>query len=343
MGSSQIKYPYIWNLKDGYPIEKNGYKCFGTFVCAGGSSMGYKLAGFDHIGGVELTPHYSELYLENHKPKKFYTQDIREWNKRNDLPDDLYNIDLLDGSPPCASFSTAGAREKKWGKEKDYEGIIQKTDDLVFEYIETINKLKPKVFLMENVSGLIKGNAKTYVLNIFKRIKEIGYKAQIFSINAASLGVPQMRQRVFIIGHKNEFNLKPLVLDFNLRPIGFKEATEQYWSLGGDSIERFAIYKYWKETEIGKGHPVRFGIKRPSLDKPCNTLMESDSNIGAASVCHPIYPRKLNRFEASAIQSFPQDYNFLDQNPLSCIGRSVPPVMMAQISNQIRLQWLDKI
>jgi len=196
---------------------------------------------------------------------------------------------------------------------------------------------------MENVSGLIKGNAKTYVIKIFRRIQEIGYKAQIFSINAASLGVPQMRQRVFIIGHKKEFDLKPLELKFNEKPIGFEEATKRFWDLGGDSIERFAIYKQWLETKIGASHIKRFSLVKPSLEKPCNTLTEASSNIGAASVCHPIYPRKLNRFEASAIQSFPQDYNFLNQNPLSCIGRSVPPVMMAQISNQIRIQWLDKI
>ena len=342
MDFDKIEFPYNWQLKNGY-LKENNLKCFGTFVCAGGSSMGYMLAGYDHIGGLELTEHYSKLYKKNHNPKFFYTQDIREWNKRNDLPQELYSLDLLDGSPPCASFSTAGAREKKWGKEKEYEGHVQKTDDLVFEYVRTIDKLKPKAFLMENVSGLIKGNAKSYVKNIVNQIDKIGYNYQIFSINAASLGVPQIRQRVFIIGSKKSLNFKPLKLEFKCRSIGFEEATKEFWDKGGDSIEKYSIYKQWKETKIGDSHIKRFSLVRPDLKRPCNTLTEAASNISAASVCHPIYPRKLNRYEASAIQSYPQDFDFLDQNPLSCIGRSVPPVMIAQISNQIYIQWFKNL
>ncbi len=339
------KFPYKWNLKDGYKEPQNGYKVFGTFVCGGGSTMGYKLAGFEHVGGVELTEHYSRLYKVNHKPKYFYTQDIREWNNIPDLPNELFEIDLLDGSPPCASFSTAGARERKWGKEKDYEGHTQKTDDLVFEYVKTIAKLKPKTFLMENVSGLIKGNAKLYVKQIFRDIEAIGYVAQMFSINAASLGVPQMRQRVFIIGHKKEYNLPKMKLEFNEPTISFGEATEDFWDIGGESIERYAIYKQWKEINYPKenSHIKRFSLYRPFINAPCNTLTEETSKSGSAGVCHPLQPRKLNKWEACALQSYPFDYDFLDQNPLSCIGRSVPPVMIAQISNQIKIQWLDRI
>lgn len=342
------KFPYKWYLKDGYPatgVNENNCTVFGTFVCGGGSTMGYKLAGFNHLGGVELTEHYSRLYRANHNPLFFYEQDIREFNKRNDLPAELYSIDLLDGSPPCASFSSVGAREKKWGKVKEYEGHKQKTDDLVFEFIKTVDKLKPKTFLMENVSGLIKGNAKSYVKQLFKDIESIGYVAQIFSINAASLGVPQMRQRVFVIGRKIEYHLPKLNMSFNEPTISFKTATKEFWDMGGESIERCSIYNFWNEIDYPKqiNHPIRFSMYRPALDKPCNTLTESDSGTCTAGVCHPLQPRKLNKYEACVLQSYPLDYDFLDQNPLSCIGRSVPPVMTAQIAHQIWLQWLSKI
>lgn len=348
MQKVENRYPYKWYLKDGYPakgIGPNNLNVFGTFVCGGGSTMGYKLAGFNHIGGLELTEHYSQLYKENHKPGLFYTQDIREFNKRNDLPKELYNLDLLDGSPPCASFSTVGAREKKWGKEKEYEGHTQKTDDLVFEFVKTVDKLKPKAFLMENVSGLIKGNAKVYVRNIFKQLELIGYNAQLFSLNAASMGVPQMRQRVFIIGSRKELNMPLLKMEFNEKQISFEQATKEFWYSGGESIERCSIYHFWKEINYPKqtDHPVRFSVKRPALDKPCNTLIESDSGTCTAGVCHPLQPRKLNKNEACVLQSYPLDYDFLDQNPLSCIGRSVPPVMTAQIAHQIYLQWFNGI
>lgn len=140
------KFPYKWNLADGYPaqgIEYHGKKVFGTFVCGGGSTMGYKLAGYHHLGGVEIDPKIAAVYRANHKPEHFYLEDIRLFNERADLPACLYDLDLLDGSPPCSSFSMAGNREKDWGKKKQFaEGQAhQRLDDLVFEYVRTIEKL----------------------------------------------------------------------------------------------------------------------------------------------------------------------------------------------------------
>ena len=117
------KFSYRWFLKDGYPaqgIEKHGLKVFGTFICGGGSTMGYKLAGYEHLGGIEIDPKVADVYNINHKPKYLFIEDIREFNNRNDLPKELYEIDILDGSPPCSSFSMAGNREKDWGKEKKF-------------------------------------------------------------------------------------------------------------------------------------------------------------------------------------------------------------------------------
>ena len=156
------RFPFRWNIADGYPakgIEAHNSTVFGTFICGGGSSMGYKLAGYHHLGGVELDPKVAETYKINHNPELLYNEDIRDFNKRTDLPEQLYHLDLLDGSPPCSTFSTAGSRDKAWGKEKHFaEGQkLQTLDDLVFIYCDTIIKLQPKCFLLENVSGIIKG------------------------------------------------------------------------------------------------------------------------------------------------------------------------------------------
>ena len=204
---SKHLFPYKWYLKDGYPsanITKNNYNVFGTFICGGGSTMGYKLAGFNHLGGVEIDPPIADIYKTNHNPKHLYNLDIREFNKITDLPTELFNLDILDGSPPCSTFSMAGSREKAWGKEKQFrEGqAVQTLDDLVFVYCDTIIKLQPKVFLLENVKGIIQGNAKVYSKNIVKKMTEAGYNVQVFCLNAASMGVPQKRERVFFIGHK---------------------------------------------------------------------------------------------------------------------------------------------
>jgi DNA (cytosine-5)-methyltransferase 1 len=189
---------YKWYLKDGYPaksITKNNYNVFGTFICGGGSTMGYKLAGFNHLGGVEIDPPIADIYKTNHNPKYLYNLDIRDFNKLENLPSELYNLDILDGSPPCSTFSMAGSREKAWGKEKVFrEGQkMQSLDDLVFVYCNTIIKLQPKVFLLENVKGIIQGNAKLYSKQIVQKMTNAGYNVQVFCLNAASMGVPQRR------------------------------------------------------------------------------------------------------------------------------------------------------
>ena len=91
---------YKWNIKDGYPQGvgvKNDLKVFGTFINGGGSTMGYKLSGFTHLGGVEIDPQVADIYKTNHNPKYLYVEDIREFNKREDLPKELYELDILDG------------------------------------------------------------------------------------------------------------------------------------------------------------------------------------------------------------------------------------------------------
>lgn len=334
-------FPLEWSKEDPLVVPYHGAKVFGTFVCGGGSTMGYKLAGYEHLGGVEFTEHYAKAYKENHSPKHFYLEDIRDFNKRQDLPSALYNLDLLDGSPPCAAFSTAGAREKIWGKTSEYEGKSQVKDDLVYVYCDTIEKLKPKVFLLENVSGLMKGNAKSYLKNVVKRLSK-NYNVQVFLLYAASMGIPQMRNRVFVIGLRKDIALPRLSLEFDVPQVGF-EVTRKYWGNGGASIEDFAISKHWDETPIGGSHPVRFSVKRPALKKPCFTILESCSSPSTAGVCHPLQKRKLNKEEMQLLCTFPTDYDFLDLNPGSVMGRSVLPVMMANISHQIYLQWLGKI
>ena len=200
-------FPYKWYLKDGYP-QSNGLKVFSTFACGGGSTMGYKLAGFEHLGGVEIDKKAAETYQINHKPKYLFIEDLRKFNERQDLPDELFQLDILDGSPPCSTFSMAGSREKAWGKKKQFrEGqAMQTLDDLVFVYCDTIIKLQPKVFILENVKGIIAGNAKSYSKKIVEKMTNSGYSVQVFMLNAASMGVPQKRERVFFIGSRKELH-----------------------------------------------------------------------------------------------------------------------------------------
>jgi DNA (cytosine-5)-methyltransferase 1 len=337
---SEHRFPYKWYLKEGYP-ESNGLNVFGTFICGGGSTMGYKLAGFNHLGGVEIDPPIADVYRTNHKPLHLYNEDIRVFNGRNNLPPELYDLDILDGSPPCSSFSMAGSREKAWGKEKQFrEGqAVQTLDDLVFVYCETIKKLRPKVFLLENVKGIIQGNAKAYSKKIVQTMTAAGYTVQVFLLNAASMGVPQKRERVFFIGHRKELGFKPLKLAFNEKAIPFKFVDEG--QVNRKPI-RDGIKDYYKITPMGKCvstvHPkgMYFGTYKQHPEMVSNTCI---ADSGGGIMLHPTEDGYLTDNEYIQIGTYPLDYNFKSIEPKYLIGMSVPPVMTAQIAHQIYLQW----
>jgi DNA (cytosine-5)-methyltransferase 1 len=337
------KFAYKWNLKDGYP-PKNGLKVFGTFICGGGSSMGYKLAGFEHLGGVEIDPEVADVYKTNHNPKYLFIQDIREFADRLEFPKDLYNIDILDGSPPCSSFSMAGNREKDWGKTKVFrEGQAeQRLDDLFFDYIRLAKKLQPKVVIAENVKGLIQGNAKAYVHRIKKEFELAGYKVQLFLLNSASMGVPQKRERVFFICQRNDLNLPKLKLEFNEEAIPFRFIDN------GNNVKRKeirdGILQYAEICEMGKCissvHPKGhyFGTYKQHPELVSNTLI-ADSGGGIHLHCSG--KGYLTDNEYCQIGTYPLDYNFKNIEPKYLIGMSVPPVMTAQIATEIYNQWFN--
>lgn len=338
---------YKWNLSDGYPaagIEHHGLKVFGTFICGGGSTMGYKMAGYDHLGGVELDDAISRVYEANHKPEYLYKEDIRITCNRNDLPAELYNLDIFDGSPPCSTFSMAGTREEGWGVEKVFgEGnTLQRLDDLFFDYLKMVEKLRPKVAIAENVTGMVKGNAKAYVHEVAKEFNRIGYQVQLFNLNAASMGVPQARERIFFIARRNDLKFRPLQLSFNESPIPFGVIEDQVKDVLGKKITD-VIYPYWKMSKEGKPlskvHPKGhyFNSYKVSRTKVVVTVAANDG----ARYIHYKYPNKISDDCLKLIGSFPMDYNFMDVRPQYLIGMSVPPVMIAQIAHQVYKQWFS--
>lgn len=345
---NEHKFKYKWNLIDGYPaqgIEKHGLKVFGTFICGGGSTMGYKLAGFEHLGGVEIDPPIADVYKTNHNPKYLFIQDIRDFANRLEFPEELYNLDILDGSPPCSSFSMAGNREKDWGKEKVFrEGqSLQRLDDLFFDYIKLAKKLQPKVVIAENVKGMLQGNAKVYVKRIKYEFEQAGYKVQLFLLNAASMGVPQKRERVFFICQRNDLNFPKLKLEFSEDGILFEKIDE------GINVKRKKIRNGIKEyaeiCPMGKSisfvHPKGhyFGTYKQHPKQISNTLI---ADSGGGIHLHNSGKGYLTNNEYCQIGTYPLDYNFKKIEPKYLIGMSVPPVMTAQVAHQIYLQWLSK-
>lgn len=299
--------------------------------------MGYKLAGYEHLGGVEIDPKVAAVYKANHKPKHLYVEDIRAFNERTDLPDELFSLDLLDGSPPCSSFSMAGSREKGWGKEKVFrEGQAhQRLDDLVFTYVDTIAKLRPKVAILENVKGLLAGNAKAYAKEIVQRLRGHGYTVQVFLLNAATMGVPQMRERCFFIA-RLDASWPSLVLKFDEPEIAVCSFAPR--------LASYAMITAGNERHYAHGRQKN---PWPCATRCAPTQVATKSRIDCA-ISFPgdgriVGGARFTDAERLCIQSYPQDYKSNGMDVQYLVGMSVPPVMTAQIAHQINIQWLSKL
>ncbi len=334
-----------WNLSDLETIPKNGLKVFSCFHCGGGSTMGYKLAGFDVLGGVEIDPEMMSVYRANHHPKYSYLMGVQEFKKipDADLPRELFELDILDGSPPCSSFSMAGSREKKWGKSRKFrEGqAVQVLDDLFFDFIEIAKKLQPKVVVAENVKGLIQGNARGYVKEIFAAFREAGYSCQLFLLNAAAMGVPQKRERTFFIANKLD---KKVELKFSEKSVIIKDVIEKK-DLCGKKIKcekTNNIYNLVLPGQDFRGVAEKVYGKRSILKQKINSSNVAQTQTATTRLVSDISCNEISDRAVIAIQSFPSDFNFLKHDPVYICGMSVPPFMMQRVANQIAIQFFDK-
>jgi len=358
--TTQHRFPYNWTLKDAVFTKDKG-KVFSCFACGGGSTMGYKLAGFDVIGHNDIDKKMIEVYKANHNPKFSFLESITTFAKRKDLPKELYNLDILDGSPPCSSFSMAGNREKDWGKEKVFrEGQAEQVlDTLFFDFIDLAKELQPKVVVAENVSGLMMGAAKEYVKKIYLSFQEAGYELRIepYLLDASKMGVPQRRKRVFFIALRNDlagqfmeqvdmFQTAPkLDLEFNEKEILFGEIFKKN-GIGKKLSERYLMAwnnKIESDNDLGdifnriENKVINFNAKLIKKNKVSNTIASGGNFITFDE------PRQLTKTEFIKVGSFPLDYNFLGIQPQYLIGMSVPPVMTAQIATEVFNQWISKI
>ena len=308
--------------------------------------MGYKLAGCDVIGCCEIDPRMNEAYVKNHQPKMNFQMDIRDFNEIPDekLPAELFDLDVLDGSPPCTTFSLAGDREESWGKKKKFrEGQKEQTlDDLSFVFINTVKKLHPRVVIMENVEGLILGDAFRYVQQIYKDFDKIGYKVHHWLLKGENMGIPQTRHRVFFVACRDDMGINPaeIEMSFNYEPVLFGEIKS----------------KHGKEMRDGRIKEVAQKLKYGDSDLSCVVEREENKRslfnfniVYDEKVCNTL-PGKANiliRFDDKQwiseedvihVSTFPEDYDFIQNtysNKSYICGMSVPPVMMKRIVQRL--------
>ena len=180
-------------------VPHNGLTVASTFSGCGGSCLGFRWAGFRHVFASEFVPAAADTYRANFPDVPLSTKDVRELD-----PKEIGEVDVLEGSPPCAAFSTAGKREAGWGKVRKYSDVKQRVDDLFFEFVRLLRGVRPRAFVAENVSGLVKGVAKGYFLDVLKELKSCGYRVEARTLDAQWLGVPQTRQRLIFVGFRDD-------------------------------------------------------------------------------------------------------------------------------------------
>ncbi len=339
--TTKHRFPWKWRLSDLKDVEKNGKKVFSCFSCGGGSTMGYKLAGYTVVGNCEIDGDMETIYKQNHHPKHTYLMDIRYFNRLGTYPDELKNLDILDGSPPCSVFSDAGAREKGWGTEKTFrEGQKkQRLDDLFLHFIRTAEILKPKIIIAENVKGLLTANQKSAFPLIMEEFKNSGYDVKHMVLNSANYGVPQKRERVIIVGFR-----KDLHIDFTFpdQVITDEDLFEPLKKVIDNTVdEKYYFSERAVEGMMKKREKMNKG-RAQDIEKPCNTVGAHLAKVSLNST-DPVLmlENRYRRFtprEVARIQSFPEKFELVGSESAQyrALGNAIPPVMIWYVANTVK-------
>lgn len=350
-----IKYeiPSARELREQTENNNHKFEVVSLFAGGGGSSTGYRMAGGKILAINEFIPEAQNTYASNWPGTHIFKCDIRELTADeilNKISKKKFELDILDGSPPCSAFSTAGSRDKGWGKIKKYSDSAQaNVEDLFFEYIRILRGIMPKVFVAENVAGLAKGVAKGYLNDILRELKSSGYKVTCKILNAKFLGVPQSRNRVIFIGVRNDIWRESMKDKTHPKPFNYiitlKDAFKGLVFTDKDkletNLEKYKVYDLLRATPIGKAHHKAFTLVKASPDDVSPCIKATTGKIGARESYH-WDNRAFTVSEIKRIMSVPDDYILTGtyQQQVERLGRMVPPLMMKAVAENIYYEIL---
>lgn len=369
------KPPYrVPSMADVRDVEPCGLSLVSTFSGCGGSCLGFRMEGYRVLWASEFVPAARAAYLANCDSETVVDdRDVRLVDPAEvmrDLGLERGEIDVLEGSPPCASFSTAGKRAAHWGQVRAYSDVKQRTDDLFFEFARLVEGFAPRAFAAENVSGLVKGVAKGYFLEIMAALKRAGYRVKARLLDAQWLGVPQARQRLIFVGLREDLGMEPR----HPRPLPYRYsvadacpwiaavATSKGISAGpaptvmqhgrdktfsklmaiepGADFSRFAVGREARRLREVEHSERYLNLSRAHRDRPCPTVTAPSGLTSAATVIHPTELRRFSIAELKRICGFPDDFDLPGTyaQQWERLGRAVPPPMMRAVARELRLQ-----
>jgi DNA (cytosine-5)-methyltransferase 1 len=347
------------------PKEPNAPTVISLFAGCGGSSLGYSMAGYRELLAVEWNDNAVATFKLNFPDVPVYHGDIHDLSVNECL--ELTGLksgqlDILDGSPPCQGFSTAGKRQ-----------MTDPRNQLYNEYVRLLRGLKPKVFVMENVSGLVKGKMKLIFADIMRELKASGYDVKCRLMNAMYFNVPQSRQRLIWIGVREDLGIESKYPKGQNKPIaafiaipGMKASRSmginpridshapaaticrqnsdyQALFISDAEMKEAEIKPTWQAYRVLKGQErhKHFSLNRLEADKPSPTIQKDAGNT-CTGLIHPFEIRKLTIPEIKRLASFPDDFKMQGnyKQKWASIGNSVPPLFMKAIAEFIRQEIL---
>lgn len=335
-------------LKD-FVVEKHEVPVVSFFSGSGGLDLGFEAAGFSHILAIEIEQIFCETMRSNRPHWKIIGPPLHKGDARdrNEISSVLKESGVTApfegvfvGGPPCQPFSVAAnQRYKKDGKNYKRIGFLNKEHgNLLFDYVWYIKTFLPAAFLIENVPGLLTLDGGEQLNVALRELQKSGY---VISgpklLNASDYGVPQNRQRVFIVGQRVIKNFdfpKPTskkvpvinALTFNFKKLP-NHTTRKHFA---KSVKRYMELSFGQRDHLGR-------IDRLDPYSPAKTVIAGGNKGGGRSHLHPFIPRTLSVRECAHLQTFPDDYVFGGSHArqYTQVGNAVPPLLAFHIAISI--------
>ena len=346
------------------------------FSGCGGISLGFKLAGFNISGGIDIDPDSIKTFQRNFPKSKAVCESLLEYSDERILEDfGEKNIEVIVGGPPCQGFSSAN----RWNKENE-----DPRNKLFFEYLRFVELLKPKAVVIENVRGILtrdKGFAKK---RIEKLLKNLGYNVDCKVLNASDYGVPQNRLRAFFVAIREDYKETFDFEQLSIKPkVTVKEAIGELYDLDKTPVtilinkpdNKYTKYLR-KENQKLYNHEIKYPAEMTQTrishvpqggnwkdipqelfpnnrnNRHSSAFKRLDENACSVTIdtgnahsnyFHPLYHRIPTVREAARIQSFKD--NFIIEGSRTSqyrqIGNAVPPLLAKAVADELK-KYIDK-
>lgn len=299
------------------PKTNSTYKVLDLFAGCGGLSLGFEAVGFETLG-YEVESSAVDTYnknLQGHCIAEKLTIDTCYQQ----------DIDIIIGGPPCQPFSVGGQQK----------GIDDKRNGFPV-FIKAIQDLKPKLFLFENVRGMLYSN-KTYFEKILEDLSHLGYITNYQLINAVNFGIPQNRERLFVIGHHGGFHFPKL----NPHKVTVQDAIGDLINTINDeskiltpSMDKY-IAKYEKASHCI--NPRDLYLHKPARTLTCRNIAAATGDMQRIKLADG-RRRRISVREAARLQSFPDWFEFIgtETQQYYQIGNAVPPLLSLQLAESVK-------